>query len=379
MAASEKVIAVDLGTSYFKTCRFDLSGNLEAVCKIPAPVSGVQGRAEIAISDFTNSLTQAIRNVTIVNGTSENIVAITFATQANSFALINSKDEPLTPFILWSDQRAYGLDSPLYDFAASDDYRARTGVATINHLFMPMKVRWLQQNEPDAIRNTKRISLLSDYFAWWLTGDWCSEASTAGLSGLTDISVAEWWPLACQVAAISPRCLNRIVRTGTKLQRVRSNIAVALGLPADCHLIAGCLDQHAGAIGVGNVSPGGISETTGTVLATVRCSASINRPYLDQVFLGPTFEEGLFYQMAFSEQSAGLLERYRREKAPDLTFSQLDELAEQSSPGTRGLRLRDNAFHLPTSELFENQRAEHIQCDEVRTSWKASLLSLGVR
>ena len=366
MTAGEKVIAVDLGTSYFKACRFDLSGNLEAVCKIPAPVSGSLGRAEIPISDFTNSLTRAIRNVAVVNGASENIVAITFATQANSFALIDSKDEPLTPFILWSDQRAYGLDSPLYDFAASDAYRTRTGIATMNHLFMPLKVRWLQQNEPDAIANTRRIALLGDYFTWWLTGEWCSEASTAGLSGLLDIHTVNWWPLACKVAAMSPECLNRVVRTGTNLQCIRSNVGAALGLPSGCHFIAGCLDQHAGAIGVGNVLPGGISETTGTVLATVRCSANINRSQLEKVFLGPTFQEGLFYQMVFSEQSAGLLERYRRENAPDLTFSELDELAEQSSPGARGLRLRDNAFHLPTSEMFENRRAEHTQCDEAR-------------
>ena len=317
MAIGEKVIAVDLGTSYFKACRFDLHGSLEAVCTLSTPVSASKSRAEISVSDLRETLTQAIRNVAITDGIPQNVVAVTFATQANSFALIDAYDEPLTPFILWSDQRANGLASPFYEFTDDDDCRIRTGVASISHLFMPLKIQWLQQNEPNAIAKTRRIALLSDYFSWWLTGEWCSEASTAALSGLVDIHKLEWWPAACEAAGVPTAWLNRLVRTGSTIQPVCPSVATDLGLPRHCLFFAGCLDQHAGAIGVGNITPGEMSETTGTVLATVRCSTSVDRLQLKKVFQGPTFDEGVFYQMLFSEQSAGLLERYRREKAPD--------------------------------------------------------------
>jgi xylulokinase len=366
VTAGEKVIAVDLGTSYFKVCRFDLCGRLEAVSRVSTPISGSDGHAEISVSGFRLSLTQALRDVSLIDGGRQNIVAITFATQANSFALFDARDEPLTPFIVWSDQRAKDLDSPFYELAADDSFRMRTGVAKVNHLFMPLKVSWLREHAPAAIANTKRIALLSDYFSWWLTGEWYSEAATAALSGLVDIQSLTWWDAACGVAEIPIDWLNRIVRTGTKLSAIRSDTANALGLPPNCQFVVGCLDQHAGAIGAGNVSPGYVSETTGTVLATVRCSNTLHHSRPDEVFQGPTFRDGVYYQMVFSEQSAGLLERYRHEKAPDLTYSQLDELAQQSPHGAHGLRLRNDAFYSPTNEMFENWQPEHSQCDEVR-------------
>ena len=52
-------------------------------------------------------------------------------------------------------------------------------------------------------------------------------------------------------------------------------------------------------------------------------------------------------------------------RRPTLNFSQLDELAAKSPQGARGLRLRDDAFSLPTDEMFERHTAEHQQSDEV--------------
>lgn len=49
-----------------------------------------------------------------------------------------------------------------------------------------------------------------------------------------------------------------------------------------------------------------------------------------------------------------------------MKFSELDELAELSPSGARGLRLRPDAFHHDTSQMFENQHGHHSRGDEVR-------------
>ena len=54
---------------------------------------------------------------------------------------------------------------------------------------------------------------------------------------------------------ISFDCIHESVRLGhevTVFNRGRHNA----GLPAECRFVVGCLDQYAGAIGVGNVVPG---------------------------------------------------------------------------------------------------------------------------
>ena len=39
------------------------------------------------------------------------VEAVTFATQTNSFVLLDADDRPLTPFILWPDRRAAELEA----------------------------------------------------------------------------------------------------------------------------------------------------------------------------------------------------------------------------------------------------------------------------
>ena len=105
-----------------------------------------------------------------------------------------------------------------------------------------------------------------------MTGRHVTEAGTAGLTGLLNIHRCRWWAEMLARFEIDEHCLPEVVRAGTDLGRIDPGVAEKFGLPATCRFVVGCLDQYAGAIGVGNVEPGMISETTGTVLATVRCT-----------------------------------------------------------------------------------------------------------
>ena len=180
MANANKVIAVDLGSTYFKICRFDETGELEAVESVAAPIERRgRGRAEISVAEFGNCLSCAIRRVAVRDGQGANVGAITFSTQANTFALFDRFGKALTPFVLWSDTRAEGAGCPLEAPSANSAFRAKTGVAAVNHLFMPAKVHWFRQHEADMTSRVSRLSLLSDYFTEWLTGTRCTEAATA--------------------------------------------------------------------------------------------------------------------------------------------------------------------------------------------------------
>jgi sugar (pentulose or hexulose) kinase len=366
MRSGEKILAVDLGTTYFKVCRFDSAEQLEATHTIPTPVVDTNCRREVPVHNFRESLAGAIRLAASTNGTRENIVALSFASQANSFALFDRRDEPLTPFVLWSDLRAMGLNSSFYEFASRDEFRDRTGVAQLNHLFVPPKLEWFQRFSTEIHSKTCRLAFIGDYFTWWLTGKWCTEAGTAGLSGLVDIRRLNWWQEACAAAEIPLRWLGEVVRAGTDIGPVRPDTAAELNLPHDCRVIIGCLDQYAGAIGADNVSPGNVSETTGTVLATVRCSGRLLDSPAREIYQGPAFRDGLYYQMVFSELSAGLLARYRNHFATGMTYRELDALAESVPPGARGLRLRADAFYRDPSDFFANRQSFHDRADDVR-------------
>ena len=367
-----KVLAFDLGTSYFKIGLFNQRCELKLLESLPVPLSSSSDeRAEIDVATFRDCISGAVRSLRRQAGGFDAVRAVSFASQANSFALFDRASEPITPFILWSDGRARSERTLLDELPNISKFYETTGVAQLSHLFLPAKIAWLQRNEPRTVKATARIGLISDYFTWWLTGNWYTEASVAGLTSLANIHTLEWWQDACSSAKIRTDQLSRIVRAGTPAGTIRQKLAREWGLHEKCELIVGCLDQFAGAIGVGNVLPGVVSETTGTVLATIRCAHDFDPHPNPGVFQGPGFRQGIYYQMVFGELSAGILERYRKSKAPDMTFAQLDQLAASVPPGAEGLKLRTDAFHRPVEEFFEGRTAQHARPHEVRAIFEA--------
>jgi xylulokinase len=372
-----KILVLDLGTTYLKVCLFDETGQLVGLQRTRSPVDNpAEGRAEISVSAFRRSLVRATRELALEVGGLGDVAAVSFATQTNSFLLLDQRGQPLTPILLWTDQRALSLDNPLQDLAASPDFQAKTGLPSVDHHFLPAKLRWLQRHEPRIIDQTHRLALISDYLTWWMTGSHVTEAGAAGLLGLVDIHQLEWWPEACQLVDVPMDWLPTIVRAGTEVGPLRASVSDAFGLPRDCPLIVGCLDQYAGAIGAGNLEPGIISETTGTVMATVRCSEQFETNGPAEMFQGPSFQTGRYYQMVFSEFSAGLLENYRNELDDLPSFAELDDLATGVASGADGLGLCHDAPHRRGAEMFLNHRDHHTVGHEVRAILEAVAIEL---
>lgn len=357
-----KFLIFDLGTTYFKTCLFDEHGRLIGVCRVTSPISyGQCERAELSVAAFQETVRWGVTQLRRDYGPLDEVTAVSFATQANSFALLDEASNPLTPFLIWKDGRASGERFPLQEFADSTDYYQRTGIPGINHQFLPAKLHWLNNYESSIVSKARRLVCLSDYFTLWMTGQHVTEASVAWLTGLVDVHEANWWAEACDTAGLPDTWLPQILRAGTDLGRLLPEAADELGLDRGCRFVVGCLDQFAGAIGAGNVAPGMVSETTGTVLATVRCSDKFEPKLSRDVFQGPTLNSSYYYQMVFSDISGALLENYRNTRQENCTFAELDELALQAG-SPMGLKW-ERSLH--EQGLFVNRTAEHTVGHEV--------------
>ena len=372
------ILALDLGTTYFKAALFDPQGMIAALSRRPLNVSHPEpGRWELGVDEFEGLIRGLISDLSeqSVNGLSD-VGAVSFATQANSFVLLDCADQPLTPFVLWPDDRAVRLKGEISQLAAELPLQATTGIPALGHQFLVAKLLWFQQHQPETWSGCRRLCLLSDYLTYWMTGQHATEAGVAGLSGLVDIHALRWWPEACERIALPSGWLPRVVRAGTDLGPLRVDAAQSLGLPAACRFVVGCLDQYAGAIGAGNVTPGGVSETTGTVLATVRCSDTFERLKTGNVFHGPGFAEGIYYQMVFGNTSANLLEAYRNQLPDRPGFEELDQAASEISPGADQLRLRPDAAPSDPGSFFTGMTPSHQRGHAVRAIMEGVTLAL---
>jgi sugar (pentulose or hexulose) kinase len=367
-----KVLTFDLGTTYFKVCLFDDAAQLVGSRRIPAPVERpASGRAELPAAAFRDSLIEASLEVSRKAGGLRDVTRICFASQANTFTLMDERNEALLPFLLWTDERARGLESALAPLIGHPDFFSITGIPTLDHLFLPAKIRWLHQFEPALMSKTRRLCCMGDYFVWWLTGNHLTEAGLTGLTGLIDIHRLQYWSEALRQLDLPIEWLPKIVRAGRDAGRLRSEIVIQLGLDEKCRLVMGCLDQYAGAIGAENVACGGISATIGTVLATVHCTGTPSVRLRPLVFQGPSFAEGVYYEMVFSELSAGVLERYRNGLPDRPAFEELDDMAAAVPAGAEGLRLSPDAALRKSGEMFMNRSAIHHRGHEVRAILEA--------
>jgi xylulokinase len=361
------VLTFDLGTTYFKVGLFDRAFGLTALERVAVPVEHpLPGHDELPVEKFRDSVAKAVRNVAQQAGGLRAVEKICFASQANTFTLFDANDRPLLPFLLWSDQRARNSDGALQSLTRHPDFYAKTGVPQLDYQFMPAKLRWLQQHRPKVVEGTRRLCGIGDYLVWWLTGNHLAEGGLVGLSGIVDIHQMDYWEHALQAIDLPRSWLPPIVRAGCDAGQVRGDIAKDWGLSPECRVTMGCLDQYAGAIGAGNNEPGGVSETTGTVLATIRCASKFFSHPAAGVFQGPAFKIGTYYQMVFSTISAGILERYRDRLNDRVTFSELDELAAAVPFGAEGLRLRPDAATAISDDLFVGRRKAHHRGHEVR-------------
>lgn len=372
-----RILVIDLGTSYFKTALFDREGRLCGVCRAPTPIRPASdGLVEIVPAAFEQAVADGIGTIAQQAGGLDDVQAVTFATQTNSIVLLDRNRRPLTPIVLWPDRRASQIEDEVRRRGRLSGFRAATGVPQLGYQFMVARLLWFRRHEPTTWARLDKLCLISDYLTLLLTGRHVTEAGAAALTGLVDIRRCQWWPEMLSAFEINPSCLAEVARAGTDLGQVDAEAARRFALPASCRVVMGCLDQYAGAIGAGNFEPGSLSETTGTVLATVRCTDRLTADLDAAVFCGPAFAEGLYYQMVFGETSANYLDWYRQQLPDQPSFECLGELAGKVAPGAGGLRLRTNVPMTRLADVFEGMTEPHCRGRAVRCIMEAVAYAL---
>lgn len=328
LATGAIILAFDLGTTNLKAAMVNESGELVAIARRPPPATFAHGRAEMTVADFHAALLVLVDELA---GLAElrNVQAVSFASQANSFAIFDAQDIAITPIVLWPDERAAGIDQPLN---AIPDLRAITGVPAVDHQFAQSKLRWFAANNPQIAEAARKVSFIGDIFCRWLTGVHVSEPGLACLTALASLAEPRW--IERHIASLNLPVVQwpKLLLAGADVGPILPAMAERLAIARSARLFMGCLDQYAGSIGTGAAVPESVSETSGTVLAAVRfvSAGALSQPSASQSFEGPSFLRDRTFRMTFSSTSANLLEWYRNEHARHASFDELIRLAEAS-------------------------------------------------
>lgn len=370
-------LGIDLGTSYFKAGIFDETGQLKGLGRKPVSKKNEDGIiCELEVEVFWETLGFCVSEAMLQAGVSHNeILTLSYSSQANSFILLDKDNAPLTPIILWPDIRVEQLSDSFLSVIQKSDFHQITGIGIQPGVTsMVAKIGWFKDNQPEIWGKVKSIMSIADYFTFMLTGKKIIDCSIASMTGLFDVTQRKWWTEAFDVMGLKQRYFSSTANSGSRIGSLTDKGAKLLGLSTKVQFFLGALDHHMVAIGAGLQYHDFVSESTGTVLACV----NYKNEYLPQkeMNVAPGLQDNTFFQMAFNTNGALALEWYQQNYASELTIVELLELAGKVDIGADGLFASQNANKYPDLSGFNGAKECHSKAHYIRAVLESTGLSL---
>lgn len=265
----EHILALDLGTTAIKIILFQRDGR--AVAKSTQEYQLLTPTAlavELGVETYWNAFKQGVREVLAASAVDPaQIKAIGLSAQGETLIPVDREGKPLMNAIVWLDNRAQDEAQELADHFGNEAAYRITGQVEIVPTWPAAKILWLKRNAPGLFRQVAKFLLIEDYFIHRMTGKYVCEGSLICSTVYWDILKKVWWADMLAYLGISDGQLPEIRESAEFVGPLRPEIARELGLSPETLVATGALDQACGAIGVGNLAPGVISENTGAALA----------------------------------------------------------------------------------------------------------------
>ncbi len=252
--------------------------------------------------------------------------AVSIDTQCETLIVTDGDGVPLRKAIVWLDNRAVREAEELEAVFGRRTVYETTGQPEIAAAWPACKLLWIKRHEPEIFSAVRKIFLLGDWLIYRLTGEFVTEGTLQSSTLYFDIRRGDWWEEMLSCLGITRQMLPRIGRTTER-------VGVIQGVP----LILGAMDQVAGSVGAGAVSPGVITEMTGTTLAVLSPCKEIP-PYREGSIIPCHVHWDGGYCRLLWTSAAGLALRWFRDGfCEGKSFGELDLLAEGVPPGAEGV------------------------------------------
>lgn len=332
-------LTYDIGTTSLKTALVSEDGRLLALHTEEYQLLTPQpGWAEMPAEAYWSAAVSGTRAVLASSGTRPSeIRGIGFASQGETFVPLDVGGSAQANAIVWLDQRGQGIaDEWAGEWLTEEAFRLTTGYPRIMCELTPFKIAWWRRERVESA-STRRYVFLPDYLISRMTGAYATDYSIALMSGMFDLRAQAWYAPTLAAAGIEESQLPSVHAPGTPVGGLSLSAAEQLGLLPGTPVMVGANDQLAGAVGAGNVSPGVVSETTGTALAVIATTERL----LDSrnACVGRHPVAHLSYAMSYANTAAVVLTWLRDLCGPGHDYGSLLREAELAPLGCDGLAL----------------------------------------
>jgi xylulokinase len=188
------------------------------------------------------------------------VTGIGLSGQMHGATLLDDRDEPLRPCLLWNDTRAH-REAAAFDGDAR--FRAITGNIVFPGFTAP-KVAWVEQHERRVFDRMRWVLLPKDFLRLWLTGEHVSDLSDASGTSWLDTGARRWSSELFAATGLDARCVPALVEGTAPSGALRRELAARWGIGRRVVIAGGAGDNAASACGLGAVRDGAAFVSLGT-------------------------------------------------------------------------------------------------------------------
>ena len=301
---------IDLGSTNIKVALYD--ANLKLVDRQSRPVVYIRenGFVEFDALKYAKDLADLLAEMTTKNGIRE-LKEMAFTGQAESLVVLNEAGVPLMNAISWMDERSVDECEELSKLFDSKICEAVTGQMAVLPTWPATKILWLKHNRPEIYDAAATYMLLKDYIVFYLTGEKKADMSIATFSFYFDIYNKAYWQDMLSAIGVSESQLPTLCEPCSVAGVLKAEFAAQMSISAGTKVNVGTLDHFAGMIGTGNIAPGGITLSTGTVMAlAAMCGVPAPKSYGIAMHYG--FLPDTHVMLPVAESGGVSLEWFRR-------------------------------------------------------------------
>lgn len=332
-------LGIDIGTSGSRTVIVDeegtvLASSTEAHEPFDSPKTGW---AEQNPDDWWRAASASVRSAIDESGVSpKEIKAVGFSGQMHGAVLLDEKDAPVGPAIIWCDQRTAPQCTEL-----TEEVGARRLIELVSNPALPNftlpKLLWTRENLPDDWSRVRSVMLPKDYVRLKLSGEKATDVADGSGTLMLDVANRKWSEKILEITGIDPGILPKLYESPEITGAVSAEASKETGLAEGTPLVGGAGDNAAGALGMGIVRPGDVSVTIGTSGVVF---AVTDAPTIDPEGRIHTLCHAIpaTWHVTGVTQSAGLsFQWFRNNFAAGESYDELTDAAASIAPGAEGL------------------------------------------
>jgi len=280
MSLPPLLLGLDIGVSVVKAALFPIDGSASYTATLSMPPDHPEpGRARKDAEALWQGCCTVLRNVISQSGGAL-IEAVGICACGNGCVLLDADNQVLRQIIFSSDSRAEEIATrwqrdlwaeKLFPKTQQSLYPGQTAVL----------LSWVRDHQPEIYRRIARVLLVKDFIRWKLTGEFATDFSDLGATGLFNLRTRSYDPelLAAMGLSEIAHALPEPRLSTSSGGKVTEAAAASTGLRQGQPVAVGCLDCEAALLG-------GAASEKGT-LSVIAGSWSINQTRVPSLLNDP--------------------------------------------------------------------------------------------